>query len=245
MKTKKIVASIEARMTSSRLPGKVLKEINGIPCLELMVNRVKKSKYLNDIIIATTINKEDDEITQWCEKNNIAYFRGSENNVYQRVLDAHIHYETDIIVELTGDCPLLDPILIDETLEVYLKGEYDYVSNCIQETYPLGMAVEVFSLDALKSIKANRELSYMDKEHVSPYFYVSNDYKVFNIEAPKEHYFPELSVTLDTKEDFEMIEKVDAQFDNIDYSLSDIIEVVNKNKQWLQLNEGIHRKGLD
>ena len=245
MQTKKIIASIEARMTSSRLPGKVLKKINNLPCLELMVNRVKKSKYLNDIVIATTINKEDDAIVKWCRENNINYYRGSENNVYERVLEAHIHFDTDIIVELTGDCPLLDPVLIDDAIEVYLKGDYDYVSNCIEETYPLGMAVEVFSLEALKSIKTNRELSYMDKEHVSPYLYVSNEYKTFNIEAPKEHFFPNLSVTLDTKEDFEMIEKVDSQFDNIDYSLSDIIKVVNENKQWLKLNEGIHRKGLD
>lgn len=245
MQVKKIIASIEARMTSSRLPGKVLKKINNLPCLELMVNRVKKSKYLNDIVIATTINKEDDAIVKWCKENNINYYRGSENNVYERVLEAHIHFDTDVIVELTGDCPLLDPVLIDDAIEIYLKGDYDYVSNCIEETYPLGMAVEVFSLETLKSIKTNRELSYMDKEHVSPYLYVSNEYKTFNIEAPKEHFFPNLSVTLDTKEDFEMIEKVDSQFDNIDYSLSDIIKVVNENKQWLKLNEGIHRKGLD
>lgn len=241
----KIVASIEARMTSSRLPGKVLKEINNIPALELMVNRVKISKSLNDIIIATTINKEDDAIVNWCIENNINYFRGSENNVYERVLNTHISFNNDVVVELTGDCPLLDPRLIDEAIKIYLKNDYDYVSNCIEETYPLGMAVEVFSLDALKTIQDDRELSYVDKEHVSPYFYVSKQYKIFNIQAPKEHHFPTLSVTLDTKEDYEMIKNVDAMFNDKNYTLSDIIDVVNENKQWLEINQDIHRKGLD
>lgn len=242
---KKVVASIEARMTSSRLPGKVLKAINGVPALELMVKRVLRSNLLDEVLIATTINKEDDDIIEWCKKNNIKYFRGSEDNVYERVLNAHIDNNSDIIVELTGDCPLLDPKLIDEAINVYLKNDYEYVSNCIEESYPLGMAVEVYSLEALKTIGDNRELDYVDKEHVSPFFYTSNQYKTYNITAPKNQFFPELSVTLDTIEDFEVIQKVDSCFENDDYSLDDIIKIVNQNSGWVAINKGIHRKGLE
>ena len=242
---KKIVASIEVRMTSSRLPGKVLMPINNIPALELMIRRVSKSKQLHEIIVATTINKEDEAIVQWCEQNNIQYFRGSEENVYERVLNAHITHNTDIIVELTGDCPLLDPDLIDEAIECYLKGDYEYVSNCIEESYPLGMAVEVFSLETLKTIADNRELNNIDKEHVSPFLYTSNQYTIFNIKAPENLFFPELSVTLDTKEDFEVIEKIDSCFNDKDYSLEDIISVAKKHPQWVKINQSIHRKGLE
>ncbi|PIF03805.1 MAG: hypothetical protein CSA86_04690 [Arcobacter sp.] len=240
----KIVASIEARMTSSRLPGKVLKKINNIPSLELMINRVKRSKKLDEIIIATTTNKEDDSIIKWCKTNKIKYYRGSEDNVYKRVLNTHIVNNSDIIVELTGDCPLLDPMLIDQAIECYLNNDYEYVSNCIEETYPLGMAVEVFSLEALKTIADNRKLNNTDKEHVSPFFYTSNQYKTYNIVAPKNLFYPELSVTLDTIEDFKIIEKIDNYFDNDDYKIKDIIAVAKKNPQWLLINKDIHRKGL-
>ncbi|BFU77837.1 hypothetical protein ALC152_10520 [Arcobacter sp. 15-2] len=241
----KIVASIEARMTSSRLPGKVLKKINNIPALELMVKRVKRSKKLDEIIIATTTNTEDDPIIKWCEINEIKYYRGSENNVYERVLNSHIVNNSDIVIELTGDCPLIDPKLIDEVIECYLNNDYEYVSNCIEETYPLGMAVEVFSLEALKTINDNRELDFIDKEHVSAFFYTSNQYKTHNIDAPKNLFFPELSVTLDTIEDFNIIEKIDNCFENDTYTIEDIIKVAQKNPQWILINKDIHRKGLE
>ncbi|MCD4757561.1 MAG: GNAT family N-acetyltransferase [Arcobacteraceae bacterium] len=241
----KIVASIEARMTSSRLPGKVLKLINNIPALELMVKRVLRAEKLDEVIIATTTNEEDAPIIKWCEQNKIKYFRGSEENVYERVLNTHITNNTDIIVELTGDCPLLDPVLIDEAIECYLNNKYEYVSNCIEESYPLGMAVEVFSLEALKTIADNRELSIIDKEHVSPFFYTSNQYKIFNITAPNNLTFPELSVTLDTQEDFVVIEKIDQCFDNNNYTIKDIINIAKKNPKWISINTNIHRKGLE
>lgn len=241
----KIVASIEARMTSSRLPGKVLKLINDIPALELMVKRVQNAKKLDDLIIATTINKEDDPIIQWCEKNNIKYFRGSEDNVYERVLNAHITNNTDIVVELTGDCPLIDPVLIDEAIECYMNNKFEYVSNCLEESYPLGMAVEVFSLEALKTIGDNRELDQIDKEHVSPFFYTSKQYTIHNINAPKALTFPELSITLDTQEDFDVIEKIDQCFEDYNYSIQDIISVARDNQEWLLINQDIHRKGLE
>ena len=119
--------SIEARMTSTRLPGKTMRLINGKPALEIMVERVKKAKLANKIIIATTTNFEDDVIVDWCKKNNINYFRGSENNVYDRVLKAHQKFKTDIIVELTGDCILITGELIDYAIWRTLIMQSSYI----------------------------------------------------------------------------------------------------------------------
>lgn len=211
--------------------------------LEVMVHRVKQSKLVNEVIIATTTNKQDDEIIEFCEKNSVAFYRGSEENVFQRVLQTHQQFQSDVIVELTGDCPLLDATLIDEAIEVYLNNEYDYVSNGIKESYPIGMGVQVYSLKSLEKI-ASGVLSAMDKEHVTPQFYTTDKFTKFNIFAPDKHYFPELSLTLDTKEDYEMICKVYEHFNNKDIPLEKLISYVKQNKQLLNINGNIHRKGL-
>ncbi len=240
----KINISIEARMTSSRLPGKVLKSINGVTNLELMVNRIKNSQYVNDIIVATTINSQDDEIVNWCEKNNISYFRGSENNVYERVLQTHEKYSSDVIVELTGDCPLLEKSIIDEVIKFYFENDFEYVSNCLKITYPIGLAVQVYSLKTLKSVSTNRELEYQDMEHVTPYLYTSGKYKIHNIEANKKHYMPDLSITLDTTQDFNLIETICKNFDNIYFTLDDILDFIKRHPHLKEMNKSVKRKGL-
>jgi len=241
----KINISIEARMTSSRLPGKVLKKINGIPNLEVMIRRIKCLKDIDSIIIATTINSEDDDIVNWCVDNNISYFRGSEDNVYERVLQTHTKFNSDIIIELTGDCPLIDPDLIEEALTLYKHNNYEYISNCLKPGYPLGMAVQIYSLKTLQSISKNRELEYQDKEHVTPYLYTSGKYSVFNIEPKAKHKMPELSVTLDTIEDFNVIENVTKAFNTLEFTLDDIIEFAKQNPQLTNMNLDTHRKGLN
>ena len=235
--------SIEARMTSTRLPGKVMMPINGKINLAIMIDRLKKSKLINNIIVATTTNKEDDEIVSWCKQNNISYFRGSENNVYDRVLKAHQEFNSDIIIELTGDCPLLDSSTIDKILQIFLNNNYDYVSTA--DSYPLGIAVQIYSLTTLESVSKNRSLEYQDKEHVTPYIYTNKDkYKCFYSEATDEHQYQNLSVTLDTKEDFEVIQNICKGFDNFDFSLKDIINFAKQNTHLVSSNQNIHRKGL-
>lgn len=241
----KINISIEARMTSSRLPGKVLLPIHGIPALEIMIHRIKKSKLVHNIIVATTINKEDEPIVKWCENHNIDYFRGSENNVYERVVKAHEHFNSDIVVELTGDCPLLDGALIDEAIKIFLENKYDYVSNCLEMTFPLGMAVQVYTLKTLQSITKDRELEYQDMEHVTPYLYTSGKYNTFNIKASEKHHMPQLSITLDTIEDFKVIENVVSHFSDLDFSLEDIINFAKNNSHKVSMNQNTHRKGLN
>jgi len=239
----RINASIEARITSTRLPGKVLMGIGGKPVLQLMIERVRRSKFVNDIIIATTINKADDAVVSLAKEAKVNFYRGSEEDVLQRVLDAHREFKSDIIVELTGDCPLIDPLLIDECIEFYMnnKDKYDYVSNCVERTYPDGMDTQVFSKKVLEEVaqKANNPL---DREHVSRYIYKSGQYRIHTIKAQGDLFWPDLGITLDTKEDFELIKSIFEHFKNNEFTLKDILELLRQNKDMLNINKHIQRR---
>ena len=233
---KKIMASIEARMTSSRLPGKVLMEsLPGVSMLEYMINRVKKSNNIDDIIIATTINKEDDPIVELCKKLKVKFFRGSEDDVLLRVLNAHKHFKSDIIVELTGDCPLIDYKLIDKIINVYNNNNYDYVSNSHVRSYPDGFDVQVFSTELLGEVSLLTKDSY-DRENVSSFIYRSGRYKTFAVIAEDNLFWPELRVTLDDKGDYLLIKNI---IENIgeDYRVNDVVKYVRENISLLNLNK--------
>lgn len=204
-----INASIEVRMTSSRLPGKVLMPIMGKPVLELIIERVKRSKYLNNIIIATTSNKEDDPVETLCNKLKVACFRGSETDVLERIYQAHNKFNTDLVVELTGDNPLIDPTLIDYSILSYLYSDSDCVTTSLDPFFfPPGQAVEVYSFELLEYLHLNALTDY-DREHVTPHIYQNNDkFNIVSLKGAKEHYHPDMRHTLDTKEDFERIKKV-------------------------------------
>lgn len=238
----KIVASIEARMTSSRLPGKVLLEaINGISMLEFMIQRVRKSKHIDDIVVATTVNKEDDPIIELCEKLNINYFRGSEDDVLSRVLKAHNYMNSDIIVELTGDCPLIDPEIIDKVILEYLDFEYDYVSNDHERSYPLGLDVQVFSKEILAEVdkKTNNK---DDREHVSLYIYSSGEYSLKAVVAEDSLFWPDLRITLDDLGDYNFIKRIIEHFypkKEFDFKSIEVVTYIKKNKHLLKLLDGV------
>src|SRR3954449_9621786 len=137
----RVVATIEARMTSSRLPGKVLLPARGRPLLELMVERLRRCRHLDEIVIATAVDASSDPLQQLAERLDIGCFRGSEDDVLARVLGAAEAYDADLIVELTGDCPLIDPALVDHVVDRFYEGGADYCANVLDRTYPLGFAV--------------------------------------------------------------------------------------------------------
>ena len=197
----KIVASVEARMNSSRFPGKVLQEyVSDITPLVLMYERIRRSKYIDQIFIATTSDPLDDPIIELCKQHNIPFYRGSENNVFERISEGHQLLQSEIIVELTGDCPFIDSKIVDDVILAHLEGAQDYTSNCETRSFPLGMETEVFSLKSLIDFPEN-QLTSLDREHVSTIFFKS-DYSRKNILASKEFNFPDLRLTLDYKEDF-------------------------------------------
>jgi len=253
IKDKKIVASIEARMTSSRLPGKVLMEINGKPVLEILIDRLKRSKYINEIVIATSSNDADDRIEELGKELNVAVFRGSEDDVLGRVVGAVETLKGDIIVEITGDCPLMDPEVMDSVIEEYIENypEYDYVTNIgyveneVREI-PIGMDIRVFTFKDLKYISEITD-DPEDREHVSLYFFRTgkNKYKLFNIKTPdkwKRDYSVRLA--LDTKEDFQFIEKIYTELNKInkEFGLEDILNFLDENKELLKINSEVIQK---
>ncbi|WP_372998842.1 cytidylyltransferase domain-containing protein [Sulfurimonas sp.] len=241
----KIIASIECRMTSTRLPGKVLMNaLDNMSMLEVMIKRVKNSKLIDGIVLATTTNKDDDSIVELAKRLDVDFFRGSENDVLSRVVEAHKSVGTDIIVELTGDCPLIDPLLIDQCVEVFLDNKYDYVSNNYKRTFPDGSDVQVFSLKVLEEAD-NATLDPLDREHVSKYLYENKKYSIYTVEAKDEYYWPTLAVTLDEKEDYELIKDIFNYFDNIDFSTLDYIEYLKNNMYLVEINAHVSRKGLN
>ena len=162
----KIVATIEARMTSSRLPGKVMLNVLNKPILSYLVDRLKTISLIDEIVLATTSNKSDDILEEFANKNKINCFRGSENNVLERVINAGLEVNADLIVEVTGDCPILDPLIVDQTIRVFLNNNVDYVSNNHIRSYPDGMDVQVFKLQTLiQSSKLTNDK--LDQEHVT------------------------------------------------------------------------------
>ena len=243
----KIGIIIEARMNSSRLPGKVLKKINNVPILYFMINRLKLIKNIDNIIIATTKSKKDDGICNLAVKNNIDFYRGSENNVMQRVIKAAEFYNLKHIVEITGDDPLVDPKISSFVVSKYIKNN-KYNTVCANDFYsqvPLGFYTRVFSLKTLKKVYKNSSL--FNKEHVESYFY-QNSYKFnfvhthISLKDKKNH---DVRLTLDTKEDFLLIKHVINNFKKrIDFSFYEIIEFLNKNPHLKKINKKINQNAI-
>lgn len=166
--TGKAIAIIAARMTSSRLPGKVLMSIGNRPALELMISRVSRAKLLDGIVVATTAQPSDDPVAALCDRLGVPCFRGDEQDVLGRFHGAAVAFNADPVIRLTGDCPIMDPGLIDEVVALYRQGGFDYTSNVGRRTYPDGLDIEVFSFSALHKAHVTAK-SQQAREHVTTY----------------------------------------------------------------------------
>lgn len=239
----KKIATIEARMTSSRLPGKILMESCGKSMLELMIERVKKSRLLDDVVLATTVNVDDDPVVQMCERIGCHYFRGSEDDVLLRVLEAAKSQGADVIVELTGDCPCIDWRHIDQLLEVYMRGRYDFVANNTERSYPDGFDIRIFSVKVLEELNEKTKDPW-DHEHVSIYFpRHPEQYKCYNQIAEGEEYRPELEITLDEMGDYKLINSIFTALypEKDDFTCRDVIRYLDAHKELLKYTEKIKR----
>jgi len=235
----KIGAIIQARVSSTRLPGKVLKDLphgSGITVLEQVIGRLKRSKKLNDIIVATTVEKADNKIVNISKKKDVKYFRGNRENVLSRFYLAAQKNNLDIIVRITGDCPCIDSEIIDLIISKHLKIKADYTSNSLKRTFPEGLDVEVFNFSVLAKAYENAQRGY-EKEHVTPYIYDNPSiFKIIQIKAPEKFRAPSIRITLDTEEDYALLCVVfDCLYRKKKYfNTSDIINLFNK-KPWLKL----------
>ena len=246
-KNKKYVAILEARMGSSRLPGKSLKKLCGEPLIKRVIDRIQCSKKINDIVLATTTNPLDDELVEYIKSININYYRGSEENVLERVVLAAEKFCCDNIVELHGDNPFLDPTIIDLAISKYESSECDYISNTIEKTFPMGLRVQVFPTKLLKEIYDTIDDPAVN-EHVSLYFYENPDrYNIRNLSAPKNISFPEVRLTVDTELDFKFILKIyekiidKKQYPN--FLTEDVLNIIKENDIPLY-NENVKTKPI-
>lgn len=239
-----ISAIIEARISSKRLPGKVLKLIGDKPCLEHTISRLRKVKELNNIIVATSINEKDNSIENFCTNNNICCFRGSEDNVLNRVLNCAKEFKVDIIVEITGDSIFIDHEIISESIQCFLSDKYDFVANCVKDpVYIPGFDSRVFKTKLLDYIE-KKSLEEEDFEHVTSYIWKNpNLFKIKNIHPPTNLQSDEIFLGLDTKEDLHLLRNIyNALGSNNSYfSANDIVDYLNNNPDVNNLNKKIKR----
>ena len=239
----KVVAIVEARMSSTRLPGKVLMPARDKPLLGHLVTRLSYSKSISQVVVATTLNNADDLIVQYCENHQIDYYRGSENNVLSRVLQAAEHFKADTIVEITGDCPLIDPDIVDQTIRAYSHNNADYAANSFYSSFPHGMDTQVFSTLALAD-SSTRTDDPEDLEHVSRYIVNHPDlYRHCYLIAPPSLTWPGLSITLDYEGDYLLIKSlVDALGVDPCFPLSSMLQYLRDNPHIVDLNRHLIRK---
>jgi spore coat polysaccharide biosynthesis protein SpsF len=225
------IATIEARMTSSRLPGKVMRSVLGRPLLEFLVERLKFSSTLDGICLATTDRATDDCLEELAERMGILSFRGSEHDVLKRVHGAAEFAGAEVIVEITADCPLMDPFVVDRVVNTYRNSRCDYVANILKRTYPDGFDVQVFSTNALRRAAA-LTTDPRDREHVSCYFYEHPElFSLANVESGLPERFWNCRLTVDYLQDFERIRKIfDALYPiNPVFTLEDVCEFLSRN----------------
>jgi len=246
----KVVATIEARMNSKRLQGKSLMKIVDKPMLELLIERVKKAKNIDEIIIATSSNNENDKIENLANKMSVKCYRGSEEDVLDRVLCAAKSINADLIVELWGDSPLIDPNIIDKMIEYFQNNEYDCIGTTLPnfpKTYPIGFSVLVFPTKILEEVEKLTD-STVDRENVSNYIYEHPEiYKIAPFPCPDELNEPTIRLTVDEKEDFELISKIFQSIypKNKDFTAKDVIDFIKLNPELMKINNNVKQKRLE
>jgi spore coat polysaccharide biosynthesis protein SpsF len=238
-----MIAILQARMSSSRLPGKVLFPIIGKPMLLRQIERIKRSKLIDYLIVATSTHSSDDEIYDICENEGIYCFRGDLNDVLDRFYHAAKTYSShpDHIIRLTGDCPLIAPEIVDRTIQFYLDGDYDYVSNCLEPTFPDGLDVEVFKFHCLEQAWKEAKLP-SQREHVTPFIYQHPDrYKIGCYKNSNDLSY--YRWTVDEKDDYELVKKIYEELypSNPEFKMNDILELFERKPELRNYNSMYER----
>jgi len=235
-----IVAIIQSRMSSSRLPGKALVEIASRPMLWHVVRRVQQnSKLIDQVIVATTDSVSDDSIAEFCNQEGIVYFRGSQHDVLDRYYQTANWAKAKVVVRITGDCPLIDATVVDQVIQCFLNSDVDYVSNVDPPTYPDGLDTEVFSCRALERAWNEARLP-SEREHVTPY--MRNQPKLFS--KKNVVYKEDLSYlrwTVDEQKDLEFMRVLYSSLKTTAYSMVDILNHLKNHPEITKINAGIKR----
>ena len=235
---------IQARMGSSRLPGKVLmKSGNGMPLLYHVINQFRHCSKVKNLVIATTTNQEDDEIEKFADNNSVNVFRGSEKDVLDRYFQCAKKYSFSTIVRITADCPLIDPQIVDKVIEQFFSENYDFATNTLTRTFPIGTDVEVFSFSVLETAWKNAQLP-SEREHVTPYLRNKGNFKTINVENDTN--ISNLRLTVDRIEDFELIKEILNNISTNPIHLEDILELFSRKPELIEINKHInHNEGFN
>ncbi len=235
----KVIAVVQARMGSTRLPGKVLKEMCSTPMIELLLRRLSGAKELDQIVVATTNDESDSVLANYVQSLGYVCERGSVSDVLDRYLVTAKKYSADVVVRITGDCPLVDPCLVDHLVSSFRNSKLDYLCNNYPPTLPDGLDVEVFTYDALESAWSNA-VEKSDREHVTPYIRNSGNFKTAVISNAEN--LSDLRWTVDEPADFSVVNKVfDYFFPKIDFSWEDVLTLYRKNPEIFNENSKIIR----
>jgi spore coat polysaccharide biosynthesis protein SpsF len=242
----KVAAIIQARMGSTRLPGKVLRKILDKTLLEYQIERIQRAKSIDQIIIATTTKESDNPIVELCQQLSIPYYRGSEEDVLARYYETALIYNADAVVRLTSDCPLIDPCVIDNVVHYFLdnQSQLDYVSNTLMRTYPRGLDTEIMSLEALK-IAYDNAVEPADREHVTAYLYRHpKRFRLANIQYKSNE--SQLRWTVDTPEDFHLIRNIITHLYLISplFTFEEVLELLINHPEWSEINAYIEQKKI-
>jgi spore coat polysaccharide biosynthesis protein SpsF len=244
-----ILAIIQARLNSSRLPGKVLKDLGGKPLLAWAVDRARRARTLTNVIVATTTDPADQPIVDFCAQHGYPVYRGSEFDVLDRFYQAALQYQADVIVRITADCPFIDPAEIDRVVECFLASGADFACNRLPppwtRTTPIGLDTEVCSFAGLT--RAWKEAGQKnEREHVMPFFYtVEGRFKV--VVADLEQDYSRLRWTVDTPADLDLLRAVVAQLGGrTDFSWREVLTLFERHPELAQINAGVqHKTGLE
>ena len=258
----RVIAIIQARMSSSRLPGKVLLDIAGEPMLARVVARASKATSLDQVLVATTTDASDDPVAACCDSMGISYTRGSLHDVLDRYYQAASQTRADIVVRITGDCPVIDPVLIDNCINALLKGSFDFTCNRLPppftRTYPIGLDTEVCTFAALEKAW-NEATETFHREHVMPYLYEGVELKAVSdgisegvsqrgFKIAQLHHDPDYGYmrwTVDTPEDLEFMRQIYRRFDGRDdFSWRDVLDLIQREPELTAINSSVRHKTL-
>jgi spore coat polysaccharide biosynthesis protein SpsF len=248
MSNPRVVAIIQARMAATRLPGKVLADLGGRPALDWVLRRAGRAGLIDQVIVATTTHSEDDAVAAFCKENEYKYFRGSMQDVLDRYYQAALGAKADIVVRITGDCPLIDADMLDSNIQTFLQADpaLDFAANRLpgDRTIPIGLDSEICTFAALKSAWIEAKQPHQ-REHVMPFFYENPErFRTLHIKHKPD--YGQYRWTLDTPEDLTLLRKVVAAFEDDRFSWLDVLALFEASPELAEINAAVsHKSHLD
>ncbi len=233
----KTVAIVQARMSSSRLPGKMLMDVAGKPLVERVMDRARAVRAFDDVILATSTDATDDRLAAFCEERGMHVFRGNLNDVLDRFYQAALSVQAECITRLTGDCPLLDPDVTGAAVQMFQKGNFDYVSNAIRRTYPDGLDTEVLSMKALETAHKEAELP-SEREHVTRFIHQRPErFRLGHL--TQKHDLSRLRWTVDEQRDIEFVHSIYKEMKRDIFSMDAVLQLLKRRADLMEINRDI------